>query len=188
MGTHPSEPALTLIGISPSRGSHPNALFSYGGLVTTRLETGRKYHYCFCLSLPSIRVAPYRLNLEQMSVHVACRFLRQQKECKRCVVYSVVRGRILSPHYGLPKNQKGCTPQIINFKKNFHPLTLDWAKNRAVERNYFSKFSNNFSANRKHSSIKSICKVLSLRRCFLLKCLYRVRDEQLYVALFYNNF
>ena len=62
MGTHSSEPALTLIGISPLRGSHRDALFSCGGLVTTRLETGRKYHYFFCLSSPSIRIAPYRLN------------------------------------------------------------------------------------------------------------------------------
>ena len=125
MGTHSSEPALTLIGISPSRGSHPNALFSYGGLVTTRLETGRKYHYCFCLSLPSIRVAPYRLNLEQMSVHVACRFLRQQKECKRCVVYSVVRGRNLSPHFGMGRKMKGLSGIIFKFlvffiSQNFH--------------------------------------------------------------------
>ena len=115
MGTHPSEPALTLIGISPSRGSHPNALFSYGGLVTTRLETGRKYHYCFCLSLPSIRVAPYRLNLEQMSVHVACRFLRQQKECKRCVVYSVVRGEKFIPSLWIEQKLRRSSQIISQF-------------------------------------------------------------------------
>lgn len=91
-----------LIGISPPRGSHRAALiacerFRLTMLVfTPRTVTGRKYHYSLCLSSPSLRIAPQRLNLEnfghkslliiQVFVHVACRFCRQQRGSKKCAV------------------------------------------------------------------------------------------------------
>lgn len=65
-------------------------------VFTPRTVTGRKYHYSLCLSSPSLRGAPHRLNLENFGhkswliirvfVHVACRFCRQQRGSKKCAV------------------------------------------------------------------------------------------------------
>ena len=48
--------AFSLIGISPPRGSHRAALHCCDGSITLDFRTGRKYHYCFCLSSPSVRL------------------------------------------------------------------------------------------------------------------------------------
>ena len=81
---------IVFIGISPSRGSHPNALIGCGGLATTQPVTRRKYHYPPCLLSPTVRFAPYFLILKTEVSSTGCPFRGQQKERKRCAVYSIV--------------------------------------------------------------------------------------------------
>lgn len=92
--------AFSLIGISPPRGSLRAALLCCDGFITLDFRTERKYHYCLCLSWPSLRIAPHRQSLndsrQHFFFHHFCLCLcvrscslpvyRQQRECKKCAV------------------------------------------------------------------------------------------------------
>ena len=83
-GNASSGRAFDLMGISPLRGSLRGALPCYDGsrhiaASTLDFRTGRKYHYCFCLSSPSVRVR----RTVRAYARVACP-RGQQKEGKGC--------------------------------------------------------------------------------------------------------
>ena len=87
-GNAPSGHAFDLIGIPPLPGSLRGALSGCDGSrrfscrFNARPVTGRKYHYCFCLLWPSVRMR----RTVRLIGRVAYRFRRWQKEGKGCAV------------------------------------------------------------------------------------------------------
>ncbi len=102
-GNAPSGRAFDLIGISPLRGSLRAALLSCDGFITLDFRTERKYHYCFCLSWPSVRMR----RTVRLIGRVAYQLSDGRRKVKDALYYSVVKEQAeaieKAPSLSMPK-------------------------------------------------------------------------------------